>query len=73
MKKIYIVMNSSYAKSPAFAIDKKEDAISLATNLYGEENADSMVAEIPYIEAVSVTWNEKGVAVAGHNVKEVLC
>jgi hypothetical protein len=73
MKKIYIVLNNHYEKEPAFAIDTKEDAIALATNLYGEENADRMIAEIPYIEEVSVTWGSTGIEVAGLNVKEVPC
>jgi len=52
MKKIYIVLNNRYEKKPAFAVDTKKDAIALATNLYGEENADSMIAETPYIDSV---------------------
>lgn len=73
MKKIYIVMNNRYEKEPAFAINAKEDAIAIAANLYGEEKAERMVIEIPYIESVSVTWDDKGVTIGGQSVREVPC
>ena len=74
MKKIYIVMDNSYDPDPAFAVDKKEDAMALAECIYvTEEQAEKMVIEIPYIESVSVTEGDKVVTIGGQHVEEVPC